>query len=100
MNRTPLTLILERNVDLGRRDMVVGHSYDGTATSVVAQDPDNPEFGSIRLVFTGPPVQLRQWVITGSDGSETTVILRDTQEGAQMAATLFSIPIEVQKRQR
>ncbi|MDJ0627991.1 MAG: outer membrane lipoprotein carrier protein LolA [Rhodobacter sp.] len=98
LNRTPLNLILARNVNLGRANMVVGHEFDGTATSVVAQDPENPDYGTIRLVFTGPPVELRQWVITGGDGTETTVILGDTQQGVQMAASLFSIPVEVQKR--
>ena len=42
LSRTPLNLILERNVDLGRRNMVVGHDFDGTATVVTAQDPENP----------------------------------------------------------
>ncbi|MDJ0826576.1 MAG: outer membrane lipoprotein carrier protein LolA [Rhodobacter sp.] len=100
LKRTPLNLILARNVNLGRANMVVGHAYDGTSTSVVAQDPENPDYGTIRLVFTGPPVQLRQWVITGGDGSQTTVILGDVEEGVQMASSLFNIPIEVEKRQR
>ncbi len=100
LKRTPLNLILEKNVDLGRANMVVGHSYDGTATSVVAQDPEHPEYGNIRLVFTGPPVQLRQWVITSSDGSQTTVVLGDMEPGARMAASLFNIPVEMQKRSR
>ncbi|MEN8682995.1 outer membrane lipoprotein carrier protein LolA, partial [Marivita sp.] len=52
LNRTPLGLILARNVDLGRADMVVAHGYDGTATTVTAQDPENPEYGSIQLKFT------------------------------------------------
>ncbi len=98
LKRTPLNLILERNVDLGRRNMVVGHQFDGTATSVVAQDPENPDYGTIRLVFSGPPVELRQWVITASDGTETTVILGETEPGARLASALFSIPTEIQKR--
>ncbi len=98
LSRTPLNLILERNVDLSRRNMVVGHKFDGTATTVTAQDPENPELGTIQLKFTGPPVQLRQWVITGQDGSKTTVILGDMKVGVAMAAVLFSIPQEMAKR--
>ena len=78
--------------------MVVGHGFDGTATSVTAQDPENPEHGHIKLIFTGPPVQLRQWVITGSDGTETTVILGDMGVSERLAASLFSIPTEIEKR--
>jgi len=99
LKRTPLNLILKRNVDLGQANMVVGHEFDGTSTSVVAQDPDNPEHGSIRLVFSGPPVELRQWVITGADGTETTVVLGDMESGVQLPASLFSIPTEIEKRE-
>ena len=100
LSRTPLNLILEQNVNLGKRNMVVGHKFDGTATTVVAQDPAHPEYGNIRLVFSGPPIQLRQWVITGGDGTKTTVVLGDTQANASMASALFSIPIEMGKRER
>ena len=55
LKRTPLNLILAENIDLGRASMVVGHSDDGTSTRVRAQDPENPEYGSIELVFTARP---------------------------------------------
>jgi len=95
LKKTPLNLILERNVDLAKRNMVVGHKFDGTATHVTAQDPEHPDYGSIRLVFSGPPVQLRQWIIIGPDGSQTTVVLGDMTTGARMASILFSIPQEI-----
>lgn len=97
LKRTPLNLILQRNVDLARANMVVGHGFDGTATTVTAQDPENPEYGTIKLVFSGPPVELRQWIITSEDGTETTVILGDMDNGADLAASLFSIPGEIAK---
>ncbi|MCG6902574.1 MAG: outer membrane lipoprotein carrier protein LolA [Rhodobacter sp.] len=100
LKRTPLNLILDRNVNLGRANMVVGHSFDGTTTSVTAQDPENPEFGNIRLVFSGPPVELRQWVITNGEGSKTTVILGEMDDAPSLPAALFSIPSEMQSRSR
>jgi outer membrane lipoprotein-sorting protein len=99
LKRTPLNLILAANVDLGRAKMVVGHTEDGTSTRVRAQDPDNPEYGSIELVFTGDPVELRQWVITDDLGAETTVILGDMKKGGKLGASLFSIPAETSRRQ-
>lgn len=75
LSRTPLSIILARNVDLSREGMVVDHAYDGTATIVTAQDPERPEYGAIRLKFTDDPVELRQWVIEDGNGTETTVIL-------------------------
>jgi len=34
LNKTPLGLLLDKNIDLQRANMVVGHIYDGTATQV------------------------------------------------------------------
>ena len=98
LKRTPLNLILAENIDLARAKMVVGHVEDGTSTRVKAQDPDNPEYGSIELVFTANPVELRQWVITDDVGSQTTVILGDMVKGATFPASLFSITSEADKR--
>ena len=100
LRRTPLHLILKRRVDLENETMVIGHTFDGIATSVTLQDPERPDLGRIRLVFSGPPVELRQWVITGGDGTETTVILRDIDRDADLASSLFSITLEAEKRTR
>ncbi|MGC1505959.1 MAG: outer membrane lipoprotein carrier protein LolA [Sulfitobacter sp.] len=89
--RTPLSIILARNVDLGRANMVTGHSFDGTATVVKAQDPENPQYGNIQLKFTGNPVELRQWVINDGNGGQTTVILGDLQKGGSLPNSLFDV---------
>ena len=98
LKRTPLNLILDRNINLGRSNMVTAFEYDGTATSIVAQDPENPEYGNIRLKFTGTPVELRQWIITSGDGTQTTVVLTDMEPGADFGVGLFNIPQEIQRR--
>lgn len=87
--RTPLSIILADNVNLGRAKMVTGHSYDGTATTVTAQDPANPQYGNIQMKFTGNPVQLRQWIINDGNGSATTVVLGDMQVGGNISNSLF-----------
>ncbi len=98
LRRTPLNLILAQNINLGQARMVIGHSEDGTSTRVTAQDPDHPEYGTIELVFTGSPVELRQWVITDDLGKKTTVILGEMQKGGRLGDSLFSIPVEMSKR--
>ena len=98
--QTPLNIILERNVDLSRRGMVTGHSYDGTATTVTAQDPAHPEYGSIQLRFTADPIELRQWVVTDGGGNRTTVSLGPLTTGESLSARLFSIQSEMTRRER
>ncbi len=100
LKRTPLSLILARNVDLDRANMVIGHSFDGVSTSVLAQDPENPEYGNIQLMFTDSPVELRQWVITDGAGDETIVILGALEEVDTLNNNMFSIPHEISLRER
>ncbi len=95
LSKTPLSLILDRNVDLSRRKMVVGHTSDGKTTSVTAQDPDHPDYGTIQLVFTANPVELRQWVITDGSGQQTTVILGEMTRGGDLSPFLFDVDYEI-----
>ncbi|WP_283176916.1 outer membrane lipoprotein carrier protein LolA [Gemmobacter sp. 24YEA27] len=98
LRRTPLNLILAQNIDLGKARTVIGHKEDGTSTRVTAQDPEHPEYGTIELVFTGSPTELRQWVITDDLGQQTTVILGEMKKGGRLGDSLFSIPVEMSKR--
>ena len=91
LSRTPLNLILAANVDLSRANMVTGEREDGVKTIITAQDPKHPDYGSIQLVFTPNPTQLRQWVITDQGGQKTTVVLGDMKTGINIPAGQFDI---------
>lgn len=98
LSRTPLNLILARNVDLGANKMVIGHYEAQNTTRVVAQDPKNPEYGTIELVFLNDPITLAQWIITDDLGNRTTVVLDRMVLGGDLPSSLFNITIEAQKR--
>ena len=100
LSRTPLSLILARTVDLGRSNMVVAHETDGPTTVVTAQDPERPQIGTIRLVFTDDPIELRQWVITDETGAQTTVVLGALETGMRLGSSLFNIVQETERRMR
>jgi hypothetical protein len=78
--------------------MVVGHREVENTTRVVAQDPENPEYGTIELVFTRDPLALRQWVITDDAGNQTTVILGELLAGGSLPGSLFDIGAEADRR--
>lgn len=90
LRRTPLSIILAKRVNLGQANMVKGHGFDGTSTVVQAQDPENPEYGSLELMFTDEPVELRKWVVHDGAGGKTTVILGALETGMRLPSTLFS----------
>lgn len=100
LDRTPLKIILAGDVDLTRERMVTGHTTSGEATVVTAQDPENPDYGSLELVFTGPPVTLRQWQVNDAQGGSTTVVLEEIQVGDRLADGLFNIQINSDRVER
>ena len=95
--RTPLKLILAQNVNLGAAKMVVGHTADANSTKVRAQDPEHPEYGTIEMVFTGDPVELRQWIIRDGSGGETTVVLGALSKGMAIGDTKFNIQQQIKR---
>lgn len=97
LSQTPLSVFLSRQIDLKNNRMIIGHEPGRDETSVIAQDPDHPEYGRIRLVFTSGPTRLSRWVITDQSGQETTVILDDMIEGEELSSFLFNrVSIEEQ----
>ncbi len=98
LRRTPLNLILAAKVDLARARMVVGYGADDKTTIVEAQDPDHPDYGTIKLYFSPNPITLRKWVITDGGGGQTTVMLSGLEQGGSFPERYFDITAETNKR--
>ena len=98
LRHSPLNLILEREVDLAQRDMVVAHFEVESQTAVTLQDPENPDYGFIQLIFNDNPVQLHQWVVQDNSGGQTNIILDSLTEGGKLSNMLFNIQHEMRKR--
>ena len=98
LRHSPLNLVLEREVDLAQRDMVVAHFEVESQTAVTLQDPENPDYGFIQLIFNDNPVQLYQWVVQDNSGGQTHIILDSLTEGGKLSNMLFNIQHEMRKR--
>ena len=98
LSKTPLSLILAPNVNLGQARMVTGYAEKKNTTVVTAQDPQHPEYGNIQMVFSANPTQLRQWVVTDDAGTRTTVILGDMKTGVSFPPSKFAIESELARR--
>lgn len=96
--RTPLALLLAPQVDLDRARMVLAHREEGNTTRLLVQDPDRPEYGTIELVFTANPTELRQWIVRDETGAETTVILGALSTGMRLSPFLFDQTAEAARR--
>jgi len=100
LSKTPLNLILARNVDLTKTKMVVGHGEENGLTVVTAQDPDHPELGTIAMAFSADPVMLKQWTVTDETGGQTTVLLGPLMTGMRYPTDTFSINAQAAKFQK
>ncbi len=90
LNQTPLNVFLSRQIDLKNNPMIIGHEPGERTTSLIAQDPEHPEYGTIRLVFTSDPTALRQWIITDQSGQQTAIVLGELTEGEELSSFLFN----------
>lgn len=94
---TPLKILLFDDIDLGRERMLVAHQYDDTYTYLTLQDPEHPEYGSLRVVFADPPA-LTGWVVTDGSGARTTVTLSGLQTGMRLPGDLFDLDAALAER--
>lgn len=91
LRRTPLNVILARNVDLSRASMITGIGTHRDMTIVEASDREHPEYGKIRLYFETAPLRLAEWLILAESGEETRVILEPFAAQDRLSPFLFDI---------
>jgi len=91
IGRTPLGIILKKDVNLRTSGMIIAHVEEGPLTKVTAQDPKHPDYGNIQLVFTADPIVLREWVVTDQSGQRTTVVLGSLNKRVYLPESLFDI---------
>lgn len=91
LRKTPLDILLRDDIDFEATGVVRNIQSDGVQTQVIAVDPANPRNGTITMVFTANPTELRQWVVVDRSGKKTTVILNDLQIRRSVPDDLFNI---------
>lgn len=95
LSQTPLNLLLKDRVNLRTEGAVTKVESGDGQMKVTAIDPGAPNQGSITMVFSENPLELRQWIITDAEGQTTTVALSEVRRGVDISITKF-LPREVQ----
>jgi outer membrane lipoprotein-sorting protein len=91
LSETPLNILLKENVDLANEGAVTRVERGEGQIRVTAVSPGREEEGSLTMIFTDNPLELRQWIVTDGDGQNTTVALRDTRSNISLSPKLFFI---------
>jgi len=94
LSRTPLDLLLRNRVDLRDENAVQSIERESGQLRVRAIDPEEPDQGSITLIFSDVPLALRQWVVIDAQGLRTTVALQNTQSNISLDPRLFRLDEE------
>lgn len=96
LGETPLDILLKDRVDLRREDAVSSIERAEGQLRVTAVDPDDPASGSITMIFSDTPLELRQWIVTDAQGLLTTVALSETVVNVSLDPNLFRIEEDCQ----
>ena len=100
IKNNPISLILKDDVDLVNSEIVENYKKSNDEAVLRIRDPMYPERGSVELVFTGAKPELEKFTIKNEYGSSTSILLKDIEYPKKLNETLFSIPLETNKRRK
>ena len=100
IKNNPISLILKGEVDLLNSGIVGNYKVSTEKGVLTIRDPKKPERGSVELVFTGARPGLEKFTIKNENGSSTSIFLKDIEYPKKLNETLFSIPLETNKRRK
>ena len=98
IRNNPISLILKGEVDLLNSRIVGNYKVSDEKGVLMIRDPKTPELGSVELIFTGAKPELEKFTIINENGSSTSILLNDIEYPKKLNDTLFSIPLETNKR--
>ena len=98
LRKTPLKILLEKKINLKAQGIVIRHEKVEDSTVLLLKDPKLSSYGSLKLIFTDHPVNLRQWVITNEMGDQTVLKFKDFMSQPNMSSNKFNISLEIDNR--
>ncbi len=97
---TPFRVLIERDIRFGKNIAVSSIERGAGNVSVSVFNKKDPKQGSIKLVFTDGPLELRQWEITDPRGQITRVGLVNIEMNIEIDASKFEFDDPRPRRRR
>ncbi len=90
---SPLAILLSDKIAIGPgSDVAIKAIHRGPGTlNLTLYQRDKPKQGTLTLIFSTPPLQLRQWVLTDAEGRQTTITLNRTDTNVSLPTRLFIV---------
>ena len=90
IRETPLSLILQKQVELRSDEFETSHSVRDGITSIVLTKETGEGAGQLTLEFTNKPFELRKWSIRDAADVTTTVTLQNMKFGHSYENKFFA----------
>ena len=90
IRETPLSLILQKQVELRSDEFETSHSVRNGITSIVLTKDTGEGAGQLTLEFTNKPFELRKWSIRDAADVTTTVTLQNMKFGHSYENKFFA----------
>ncbi|HEV2547914.1 MAG TPA: outer membrane lipoprotein carrier protein LolA [Stellaceae bacterium] len=89
VDETPAWFLLRPEIKLSGDVTVTGFEHAPGALRIAMTQTKNPDQGSLSLVMSERPLELRQWTVIDAQQKPITVALEDPHFGAQLNPNLF-----------
>jgi outer membrane lipoprotein-sorting protein len=89
LKSTPAWFFLRDPINFNADSVVTGFQRLDNEVHVTVVERARPDEGSLTMVFTENPLQLRQWTVVDQQGKTTTVSLSGLQYGVALDPKLF-----------
>jgi outer membrane lipoprotein-sorting protein len=84
--------LLRDPIEIGDKITVTKVDRRPGLLSVTMYENDEPDNGTVELIFLDDPILLTQWVVTDQDANQVRVGLINVETGLQLPASLFATP--------
>jgi outer membrane lipoprotein-sorting protein len=92
LSSSPLWFLLRPNVRLNRDVTITDVQRAPGGLKMSMFQSDEPDAGTVTLVFRDPPLQLMHWYLKDAQGQEIQVALFDTAFDVEISNNLFATP--------
>ena len=98
LNFTPFSIMLKNQINLVGSSNILSHDYNQGETSLSLYDPEYPERGYIKLIFSGERPILDRWLIQDESGNITLMNIERYEENITLGEMQFNIQLEIERR--
>ncbi len=100
LNGTHAELFVKENIRLDESLKVIAIEPDAAAVRVTLARRNEPGEGTLTLVFSDRPLDLRQWIVKDPQGLITRVTLMNVEFGVELDPALFAAPAPFPENQQ